>query len=218
MAPFNQGEPVVYRYGEVTTLEPGEAKPDYAKHPGVVEAEVSMNLHDIVLKTNNVVANWCEVRNCCIFASGVLLDVLHARGYTNAQPVRIEAAARDDKGAWIIAGDRGDGSRQPAAAPGHWRGHMGVLVDGVLLDPTLDQISGQRPVSGPYAEDWWHAWYSVDESGKATRTWTTYPGEGVYAVRYVLIRDRQGWRGAPDWRRKRYRRHVTQLVLKELAA
>jgi hypothetical protein len=176
-----------------------------------------VNLHDLVLTTNRVVADWYGAPNCCIFASGVLLDVLHARGYTGARPVRIEAAARDNKGAWVIAGSLGDGSRRPAASPGNWWGHMGVMVDGVLLDPTLDQISGQLPFSGPYDEEWEHAWYDVNSTGEAQQVWTTYPGEGVYRVRYVVIRDREGWASAPDWRGKRARQSVTRLVLSGLA-
>jgi len=95
---------------------------------------------------------------------------------------------------------------------------MGVLLDGTLLDPTLDQIDGLRPFSGPYAEDWEHAGYAVDPLGRATQWSTSYPGEGDYAVRYVLIRDRGGWRGAPDWRRKGTRRDIANLVLDTLQA
>jgi hypothetical protein len=174
-------------------------------------------LHEIVLRTNDVVGDWCGVPNCCIFGAAVLLDVLHARGYTTARPVRIEAAAHDRTSRWTILGSRGDGSRQPAASPGYWHGHMGVLVDGVLLDPTLDQISGQLPFSGPYDEEWEHAWYAVNSNGEAKQAWTTYPGEAVYRVRYVLIRDRVGWASAPDWRRKRQRQSAARRVLSELA-
>jgi hypothetical protein len=174
-------------------------------------------LPDIVLRTNDVVTDWCGVPNCCIFGAAVLLDVLHARGYTTARPVRIEAAARDTTGGWTILGARGDGRRQPAASPGLWHGHMGVMVDGVLLDPTLDQIGGQLPFSGPYDEEWEHAWYAVNSTGEAKQIWTKYPGEGACRVRYVLIRDREGWAGAPDWRRKRERQSATRLVLSGLA-
>jgi hypothetical protein len=171
-----------------------------------------VDLHRLVRVTNRVGGDWYGDKASCIFASGVLLDVLHTLGHQQARPVRVEAAARDRHGAWVVAGMRG--SR--ATTPWGWAGHMGVLLDGTLLDPTLDQIDGKRPFSGPYAEDWEHAWYAVDPLGRATQGWTSYPGEGLYAVRYVLIRDREGWRGAPDWRRKSTRRDIANLVLDTL--
>jgi hypothetical protein len=176
-----------------------------------------MPLHQLVLVTNGIVNKWYGAANCCIFSSGVLLDVLHALGHEEARPVRIEAAAREPGGGWVVVGWRGNGTRQqPRVPPDHWGGHMGVMLDGTLLDPTLNQIAGQLPFSGPYSEDWEHAWYAVDADGRATHVWTKYPGEGAYAVRYVLIRNREGWRGAPDWRRKGMRRDIARLVLDTL--
>jgi hypothetical protein len=170
-------------------------------------------IHNIVLKTNEVVGAWYGAPNCCIFASAVLADVLHARGYTTARPLRIDAAARDRHGAWVVAGARG----ARASERSNWAGHMGVMVDGALPNPTLAQISGQLPFSGSYDEEWQRAWYAVNSTGEAKQVWTTYSGEGAYNVRYVVIRGRAGCISAPDWRRKRERQSVSRLVLSELA-
>jgi hypothetical protein len=196
----------------VPTIE-GALKLERAGRAGAEAAGGAVMMHDIVRTTNEIVYDWYGEKNSCIFSSAVLLDVLHALGYTQARPVRVEASAHEPGRGWVIVGCR---QRGRTAAPGMWKGHMAIMHGNMLLDPTLDQIGGQLPFSGPYDESWLHAWYAVDETGQATDVWTKYPGEGVYAVRYVLIRDREGWRGAPDWRRKGMRRDIANLVLDAL--
>lgn len=78
-------------------------------------------------------------RDSCISTSYALAAFLTQRGYA-PEPTRIETvvhplATRHG----CVLGWRGDGSRQPASGPGEWKGHLGVVVDEWLLDPTLDQ-------------------------------------------------------------------------------
>ena len=85
--------------------------------------------------------------DCCVFATGVCVEVLTHFGI-KAEPLRVEAAIfpNDRKHHGVVLGSFGDGSRQPAAAPDKWRGHLCTLVaDVYLLDTTFDQVNVGRP-------------------------------------------------------------------------
>lgn len=88
-------------------------------------------------------------RDNCVLVSSMLNHVLKTLGY-NSRTVRITAAAfpKDRRRGGGVLGSQGDGRRMPAAGPGMWHGHLGVLVDEKwLLDPTFDQLKGMMPMA-----------------------------------------------------------------------
>jgi len=111
-----------------------------------------LNVPKRLVKLNNL-ANRISVqilgtRDNCILVSTMLNQLLTDLGY-NSRLVRITAAMfpdnRNQHG--TVLGSEGDGTRCQKAEKGMWHGHLGVMVDEKwLLDPTLDQIDGLKPV------------------------------------------------------------------------
>jgi hypothetical protein len=177
--------------------------------------------------------------NECILASATLTDVLVALGYT-AEMIRLEASCFGGPGRagyWlggpVVAqlGGFGDSRRRPAAGPGRWHGHVGVLVtaapgsaaaptpgagmDGwpVLCDPTLDQAEGV--VEAPVALRVPPEWCTVGAAGRRLQVWVRFPGGGFAWV--TAHPERRGWLKAPAFRPS-YRRPLVAQVLAQLAA
>jgi Meiotically Up-regulated Gene 113 (MUG113) protein len=108
-----------------------------------------------------------------------------------------------------VLGSDGDGTRQPAAQPDHWRGHLVVIALGrYLLDATLDQVNAGHP--------WLHAEPFVGEvtleflRGEKSLLATT--GKAGSSVCYSAFPGRGGFKTAPDMRPS-HRRDIVNQVL-----
>jgi hypothetical protein len=150
-------------------------------------------------------------RDTCILTSAALRDVLRRLGYT-AKMMRIEAAVSNhavDPSACILRFD-GDGSRRRKAAPRMWRGHVGVVIGNVLLDPTLDQVNDGYPFMG--------ATPMVVEFAPGQTMFFVPTGDKGAEVRFSLSPERCGWKAAPDFRFDSRRRPMIEAVLEKLGA
>lgn len=135
-------------------------------------------------------------RNSCILSSAALLYVLTELGI-EAAPLRVEAGVFcDGPRQATILGWLGDGSRQPAAGPRKWRGHLAVVASGrYLMDPTIDQAFDERGVK-PDVVDVGTAFIS--------ERMTFYTRNGDASIRYKSLPDKGGFKSAPDWRRSHW--------------
>jgi hypothetical protein len=98
-------------------------------------------LKDFATTANREIFKFYSNRASCIFSTAVVCEVLTHFGM-KSEPLRVTTGAFPDKGIGVVLGSDGDGVRQPAAKPGHWRGHLVSLVeDQYLIDTTLDQIN-----------------------------------------------------------------------------
>ena len=138
-------------------------------------------------------------RSTCIATSHALAAFLREQGL-DAEPFRAEMHAhplKREPGVYgFILGSSGDGSRQPAASPGMWRGHLAVSCGGYVLDPTIDQSAvGKvrlRPAVFAKPAGW--------DSG-AAHCWE----ERGLSVRYHLYYRQAGWKSSPDARPSHWR-------------
>jgi hypothetical protein len=163
-------------------------------------------LVDVCLAVNEAVRTPDGMTNYCILASAALHDILQAMGY-QADVLRVEAAVFNQDGAPILGGD-GDGTRRPAAKPGHWRGHLVAVANRrYLLDATLDQAgSGATPIVIEFPS-WW-----IDIAHKPIFVPLVNGG----MVRYVAFPGRGGYKSAPDFRPRR-RRSIVDAAQQILA-
>jgi hypothetical protein len=86
-------------------------------------------------------------RGSCIFSTAVVCDVLAHYGF-DTRPLRVQATVLPTKPRehGCTLGSDGDGSRQPAAGHGKWRGHLVTLVNNeYIVDTTLDQVNDSEP-------------------------------------------------------------------------
>jgi hypothetical protein len=92
---------------------------------------------------NREVLKFYGNRGSCIFSTAVVCDVLAHYGF-DARPLRVQATVLPTKPREhaCTLGSDGDGSRQPAAGHGKWRGHLVTSVSNqYLVDTTLDQVN-----------------------------------------------------------------------------
>jgi hypothetical protein len=175
------------------------------------ESPILAALREINAIANELAFEETGVRNTCIYTSAALCDALVRLGY-RARMLRVEAAYYppcDCCGG--VLGFRGDGTRQTAAAPGMWGGHVAVVVDETyLLDPTLDQLEGAEPFAGAVTPEFL--------AGKTCMFW--FEGVGYSTVpkgargpmtRYLAFPNRRGWKRASAFRCSR-RRLVEKIV------
>jgi|KBSSwiStaDraftv2_1062776.scaffolds.fasta_scaffold409865_2 hypothetical protein len=170
-----------------------------------------VDLHRLTAAVNVAAFEETGHRANCILASGALMDVLHARG-VEARCIRAEVVATPRDGTKHLSrglGMFGDGSRQPAAAPGMWHGHLVVVAGDVLLDPTLDNIADApgyeylRPFAARLAGELEATrWYDVDPHGVGVEVRRGL-GRWPYSdVRYKLFPCLGGWKSAGMFRRR----------------
>ena len=146
---------------------------------------------------NRAGRNVCGYRNSCIATSHALAAFLRSRGL-EADPFRAEVHVHSpDRNVYgFVLGSSGDGSRQPGASPGMWRGHLAVTCGSYILDPTIDQASvgGKRIKPAVFAQpERWdegcgHRW---EESG--------------LGVSYSKYYRQVGWKSAGDARPSHWR-------------
>lgn len=146
---------------------------------------------------NRAGRNVCGYRNSCIATSHALAAFLRSRGI-DAEPFRAEAYIHSpDRSVYgSVLGSRGDGSRQPAASPGSWRGHLAVACGAHVLDPTIDQapVGGKRIRPAVFAmPDQW-------DDGHPFR-WSEQGLSVTYSKYYRQV----GWKSAPDSRPSHWR-------------
>lgn len=145
---------------------------------------------------NEVAYRYLGYRNSCIVTSHALAAFLRIQRY-EADLVRPEWHVFPEHGHGAALSWDGDGSRRPAASPGHWRGHLAVSCTGFLLDPTIDQLSTEDMKISPLVismAGWWNEGTGikfVDENG------TFFRGDRYHR--------QAGWKSAPDARPSRWR-------------
>lgn len=146
---------------------------------------------------NRAGRNVCGYRNSCIATSHALAAFLRSRD-VEAEPFRAEVQVFGvERGAHgFVLGSSGDGSRQPAASPGMWHGHLAVASGMHILDPTIDQaavgVQRVRPAVFVKPDGW--------EEG-SRHFWQ----EHGLSVGYWRYHRQAGWRSAPDARPSHWR-------------
>jgi hypothetical protein len=162
-------------------------------------------LVDICMAVNRAVREPDGQINFCVLAAAATRDILVAKGW-KADVLRVEATVFPDDRNYLAVtlGGDGDGTRRPAAKPGHWHGHLVAIAEGRwLLDPTLEQTGLAPPVVIEFP-DWWLA-------GKQSISAPIPLGR----VRYRAFPGRGGYKYAPDFRPCR-RRGIVETVINQL--
>jgi hypothetical protein len=178
--------------------------------------------HDVSLEYND------GYPATCVLTSAALWEILERLGYP-ARMMRIQASIHHDAH-WndgVILGSFGDGTWRPASQPGMWKGHVGVVVGDVLLDPTLDQVNGGRlwagatPMAVQFVENGGPR--SFTDAFGTTRHWIAETvfcvpiGDNGAEARFTLFPNKCGWKSAGDFRAKYRRRPIVEKVLAEMA-
>jgi hypothetical protein len=132
-----------------------------------------------------------------------------------ATPLRVEAAVfpDDQKRHGCILGSVGDGTRQPAARKGMWKGHLATVVaDCYLVDSTIDQVKvpGIKPLVIDLRET---KWFEPHPYRGTPWTGVLRPWPGIQA-RYTMFSHQNGWKHAGDFRPRRRKRIVASLIEK----
>jgi hypothetical protein len=105
------------------------------------------SLSKFCLLANKIILAFYGERGSCIFSTAIVCDVLAHYGF-DTRPLRVQATVLPTKPRELgcTLGSNGDGSRQPAAGNGKWRGHLVTLVDNqYIVDTTLDQVNDTEP-------------------------------------------------------------------------
>src|SRR6266478_8795096 len=105
------------------------------------------SLSKFCLLSNKIILAFYGERGSCIFSTAIDCDVLAHYGF-DTRPLRVQATVLPTKPRehGCTLGSNGDGSRQPAAGHGKWRGHLVTLVDNqYIVDTTLDQVNDTEP-------------------------------------------------------------------------
>jgi len=180
------------------------------------EAEVTQQLTDFVLLANQLIFEFYESRASCIFSTGVICDVLNARGI-QAEPLRVTCATFPmPNGPGGVLGSDGCGQRMAAASPGCWHGHLVTLVNGIyLLDSTVDQINdkhslGAFPVAIHLPDTEWFNPPAHNPQYHWTGLLRLFPDS---VTRYSQYHRQNGWQHAADWTRKKMRKACAQILL-----